>query len=227
MTTIKSRNHPVKLTAGDWLDPPRVSYVNAFKRPLDIAIVVLTAPLVGLVVFICWAIIRRDGGAGFYKQERVGQDGRVFSCWKLRSMVVDADRVLAELCENDPVRSEEWRRDQKLKDDPRITRIGRFIRSTSIDELPQTWNVLLGDMSIVGPRPFLSEQDALYRKAGGRAYYRLRPGVTGPWQVYGRGSTTFSDRVGYDEWYAGSMGFATDLRLILQTVGVVLRGTGT
>lgn len=227
MTTIKSRNHSVKLTPSGWLDAPRVSYIKSFKRPFDIAIVLLTAPIVGLVVAVCWAVIRRDGGTGFYSQERVGLDGRIFSCWKLRSMVADADRVLQEICATDPERGEEWRRDQKLKDDPRITRIGRFIRATSIDELPQVWNVLLGDMSIVGPRPFLFEQNALYKKAGGRAYYRLRPGITGPWQVYGRGTTTFTDRVRYDEWYFGSMDFMTDLRLIFQTVGAVFRGTGS
>ncbi len=227
MTTTKSRNHSVKLTTDGWLDDPRLSYVTSFKRPLDIAIVLLTAPVVVLVVIVCWAIIRRDGGAGFYSQERVGLDGRMFSCWKLRSMVVDADRALEELCKADPKRAKEWRRDQKLKDDPRITRIGRFIRATSIDELPQVWNVLMGDMSIVGPRPFLSEQNALYKKAGGRAYYRLRPGITGPWQVYGRGRTTFTDRVRYDEWYFGSMDFLTDLRLIFRTIGAVYRGTGS
>ncbi|MEM6587036.1 MAG: sugar transferase [Pseudomonadota bacterium] len=227
MTTIKTRNHSVKLGATGWLDRPRVSYIQSFKRPLDIAIVLLTAPIVAVVVFACWAIIRCDGGAGFYKQERVGLNGRVFSCWKLRSMVVDAERVLQELCEGDPRLAEEWRRDQKLKHDPRITCIGRIIRATSIDELPQVWNVLWGEMSIVGPRPFLSEQDALYKQAGGLAYYRLRPGITGPWQVYGRGTTSFTDRVRYDEWYFGSMDFTTDVRLILQTVGVVLRGTGT
>ncbi|MEM7731350.1 MAG: sugar transferase [Pseudomonadota bacterium] len=217
----------MKLTDTGWLDAPGMSYIKTFKRPLDIAIVLLTAPIIGVVVFLCWAIIRRDGGAGFYRQERVGLDGRVFSCWKLRSMVVDAEQALQELCNSDPKLAEEWNRDQKLKDDPRITRIGRIIRATSIDELPQVWNVLLGEMSIVGPRPFLSEQDGLYKDAGGRAYYRLRPGITGPWQVYGRGTTSFTDRVRYDEWYFGSMDFTTDLRLIMQTVGVVLRGTGT
>ena len=167
--------------------------------------------------------MRRDGGPAFYVQDRIGLDGRVFRLWKLRSMVIDADQRLAAHLAADPALRAEWDETQKLKRDPRITAVGRLLRKTSLDELPQLWNVLKGDMSLVGPRPMMPEQRALYP---GRAYYQMRPGLTGPWQVSDRNEVSFAGRAEFDADYAGRMSLATDLGILFLTVWVVLRGTG-
>ncbi|MFN6978425.1 MAG: sugar transferase, partial [Gemmobacter sp.] len=117
----------------------------------------------------------------------------------------------------------EWDRTQKLRHDPRITPLGHLLRRSSLDELPQLWNVLTGDMSLIGPRPMMVDQKPLYP---GRAYYALRPGISGPWQVSDRNATAFADRAGYDERYFRDLSLGTDLRLILATFGAVARGTG-
>ena len=176
-------------------------------------------PLVAVLAFINLSL----GHAPFFTQARVGKDGRVFRMWKLRTMVVNADRVLEDILANDPVRADEWRHHQKLRNDPRVTPFGSFLRRTSLDELPQLWNVLIGDMSLVGPRPMLPQQRALYH---GDAYFRLRPGVTGLWQVRFRNDDGFARRVVCDTQYDRSVTLGTDMALILATVGVLLRPTG-
>ncbi len=202
---------------------PRGLYRRAFKRWLDLALILCAAPFVLPAVLLLAALVRRDGGPAFYVQDRVGRDGRVFRIWKLRTMVVDADRRLAEHLAADPALRSEWEERQKLRADPRITRIGRILRKSSLDELPQLWNVARGDMSLVGPRPMLPEQRALYP---GRAYYRLRPGLTGPWQVSDRNAATFASRAEFDAEYARRMSLPTDIAIMAMTVWVVLRGTG-
>jgi lipopolysaccharide/colanic/teichoic acid biosynthesis glycosyltransferase len=190
---------------------------------LDVALVLLAFPIVLVLIpgLVLW--IRRDGGPAFYCQKRVGRGGRVFRMWKLRSMVVDADQRLQELIERDPEARREWTELQKLKQDPRITPVGRLIRGTSLDELPQLWNVLIGDMSLVGPRPFLPAQAALYP---GVAYYAVRPGLTGFWQLRERNGTSFSGRAIHDDEYCREMSLLTDLRILAATVSVVMRRTG-
>ena len=141
-------------------------------------------------------------------------------------MHVDAEARLAEMCATDPIIAAEWHRDQKLRIDPRITKVGCFLRRSSLDELPQLFNVLRGEMSIVGPRPFLPSQEELYRRAGGRAYYAMRPGITGSWQVAGRGDTRFVDRVGFDDDYHSRLSFKEDMMILLKTVSVVIKSTG-
>jgi lipopolysaccharide/colanic/teichoic acid biosynthesis glycosyltransferase len=143
--------------------------------------------------------------------------------WKLRSMVVDADEQLAEYFRHNPSAREEWARHQKLRDDPRVTPYGRFLRRTSLDELPQLWNVLKGDMSLIGPRPMLPHQRALYH---GESYYALRPGLSGYWQVSDRHGSEFVARVYYDELYDRDVSLATDTLLILRSVVAIFRGTG-
>jgi lipopolysaccharide/colanic/teichoic acid biosynthesis glycosyltransferase len=138
-------------------------------------------------------------------------------------MVVDADSRLLDLLERDPEAREEWAETQKLKHDPRITPLGRFIRKTSLDELPQLWNVLIGDMSLVGPRPFMPDQQVLYP---GVAYYSMRPGLTGYWQVRERNGTSFAGRAMHDDDYCREMSLLTDLRLLVATVSVVVGQTG-
>jgi exopolysaccharide production protein ExoY len=198
-------------------------YHRHFKRLLDICIVVASAPVVLPVVLVLALLILRDGGSAFYCQERIGRNGRIFRIRKLRSMVSNADRLLEACLASDHAARAEWNRTQKLRNDPRITPVGALIRKTSLDELPQLWNVLLGDMSLVGPRPMLPEQAPLYP---GRAYYALRPGLTGFWQISSRNATSFASRAAFDTRYARRISFATDFLVLLGTVRVVLRGTG-
>lgn len=201
-------------------------YARYGKRLFDMAMVLMATPIALPLVMILWLLIRRDGGSGFFCQPRVGLNGRIFNCWKLRSMAVDAEDRLRRMCESDPEVAREWHEHQKLANDPRITRIGQFLRKTSLDEIPQLWNIFRGEMSVVGPRPFLPSQQELYVGAGGRAYFDMRPGVTGAWQVEGRSATRFVDRVHFDDSYHDTISLRRDLGLILRTVTVVLRMTG-
>lgn len=198
-------------------------YRRYLKRVFDIAAVVLSAPFVLPVVLLLALLIKRDGGSAFYFQDRVGMNGRTFRLWKLRSMVADADQHLEAYLAESPEARAEWQETQKLKNDPRITPVGRLIRKTSLDELPQLWNVLVGTMSLVGPRPMMPDQMPLYP---GRAYYALRPGLTGFWQISSRNETSFAGRATFDTRYARRLSFATDLLVLFATVRVVLRGTG-
>ena len=198
-------------------------YGRHLKRAFDAVAVLISLPFILPIVALFAILIRRDGGPAFYCQDRVGRDGKIFRFWKLRSMVPDAEAHLVDYLSAHPEARAEWDATQKLKSDPRITRVGRFIRKTSLDELPQLWNVLRGDMSLVGPRPMLPEQRALYP---GRAYFDLRPGITGFWQIGDRNNTTFSARAVHDTKYASSLSFTTDLAVLLLTARTVMRCTG-
>ena len=198
-------------------------YRSGVKRALDTLLVVAAAPLVVPVVLFLALLVMRDGHAPFYWSERVGRGGRVFRMLKLRTMVHDAHGCLQDYLATDPQAAAEWAETQKLKMDPRITRFGRLLRKTSLDELPQLWNVLIGQMALVGPRPMMPEQRIIYP---GSAYYALRPGVTGPWQVSDRNDSSFAKRADFDLDYHRSLSFMNDLRLLGRTFVVVLRGTG-
>ena len=201
----------------------RGPYRRFFKRAFDITAIVLAAPAVLPIVAIAAVLVARDGGSPFYTQMRVGKGGKRFRMWKLRSMVRDADERMEEFLASDPEARMEWDRTQKLKADPRITRMGKFLRKSSLDELPQLWNVLVGDMSLVGPRPMMISQQSLYP---GQAYYALRPGITGYWQTSGRNRTTFEARVQFDDAYEADLSLLTDMKVLAATVGVVVQGTG-
>lgn len=202
----------------------RESFYRTFgKRALDIALVFLAAPVWVPLVALLALMVKLDGAPAFYAQTRVGKAGRQFRMWKLRSMVNGADGLLEDYLARCPAIRDEWNEKQKLIRDPRITRLGRFLRKTSLDELPQLWNVLNGDMSLVGPRPMMIDQKHLYQ---GRAYYALRPGVTGTWQVYARNKSSFADRVSYDEDYYAEVTLLHDLRLLARTAPVVLAARG-
>lgn len=201
-------------------------YFKGIKRTSDLVFTLLMLPVVLPMIALLWALVRLDGGPGFFIQTRVGKDGKHFRCLKLRTMAVDAEERLRKMCESDPEIAREWHENQKLKVDPRITRVGHFLRKTSLDELPQFLNILRGDMSVVGPRPFMPDQQDLYTEAGGHAYFLMRPGVTGSWQVYGRSTTRFIDRVRFDESYYDKGSLAYDLRLMLATGAVMLKMTG-
>ncbi len=207
-----------------WVVPHREPfYRRSGKRLLDICLVLLVLPIVLPTVLILALLVARDGHSPIYRQERLGRGGKVFMLWKLRTMVPDAKAHLERyLADNEAARCE-WDAYQKLSCDPRITSIGHLLRKSSLDELPQLWNVLKGDMSLVGPRPMMPEQRQLYP---GHAYFALRPGLTGLWQVSDRNASTFAQRADYDADYERKLSLATDLRVLVATVGVVLRGTG-
>lgn len=194
-----------------------------FKRCFDILATLALAPMALAIVGVLVILVRRDGGPAFYCQPRVGRNGKVFRLWKLRTMVIDADQVLAVHLDQDPCARAEWDISQKLRIDPRITSMGRYLRKYSADELPQLWNVFAGQMSLVGPRPMCPEQQAQYP---GIAYFQMRPGLTGLWQVSARNACSFAERASYDTEYADVMSFSKDLRILLQTPFVVVRGTG-
>jgi lipopolysaccharide/colanic/teichoic acid biosynthesis glycosyltransferase len=223
-----ARKIEVPRAQGLWGAVAQAAYVAFGKRMVDVALAIAVAPAVLPVVGIAAGAVALSGAKPFYAQERVGRHGRKFRCWKIRTMVPDADAVLARILAEDPSRGAEWATRQKLADDPRVTRVGRFLRRSSLDELPQIWNVLRGDMSFVGPRPFTPEQAAQYD--GGRndsVYYSLRPGLTGPWQLDGRDRSAFADRARFDAFYAAEMGLGPDLRMVLRTFGAVLGGRGS
>lgn len=199
------------------------AYRHVFKRVFDCVLVLMAAPIVVPTVLFLALLVACDGHNPFYKQSRIGKNGRIFTMWKLRTMVHDAEARLEHHLKTDRKARAEWEEKQKLTDDPRITSSGQVLRKTSLDELPQLWNVLIGDMSIVGPRPMMPEQRHLYP---GRAYYALRPGVTGYWQISDRNKATFAARAKFDNRYYEDVSLSTDASIVLSTVGVVLRGTG-
>nr|WP_245398669.1 sugar transferase [Oceaniglobus trochenteri] len=218
---FSARHNPV--TPGGKL-PGSLQYRALGKRLLDIILVLLSAPLTLVVVAICALALAIEGGSPFYRQDRLGVGGRRFSILKLRTMVRDADACLQRYLDADPAMAREWAETQKLKHDPRITRVGAFLRTTSLDELPQFWNVLVGDMSLVGPRPMMPEQLPLYGDP--YAYFAMRPGITGYWQVSARNENHFSFRAEIDAQYHAKMSLPCDLGVMMRTVGVMLRRTG-
>lgn len=209
--------------AAQMLPPRKGLYRNVFKRVFDISAIVMAAPVVLPVVAGLALMVARDGGKPFYSQMRVGKNGKRFRMWKLRSMVCDADERMEDYLAAHPEARLEWDTTQKLKDDPRITPIGKILRQCSLDELPQLWNVLLGEMSLVGPRPIMLSQQVIYP---GVAYYLMRPGCTGFWQTAGRNRTTFEARAEYDAAYEEALSLPTDLKILFGTIGVMVRGTG-
>jgi exopolysaccharide production protein ExoY len=198
---------------------------HALKRVLDI----IGAALLGVVflplILAVAVLLHRQGGPIIFRHRRVGRNGQAFDCLKFRSMVPDADRVFRELMERHPELKAEWLRDHKLRDDPRITAVGRFLRRTSLDELPQLWNVIRGEMSLVGPRPVVREELLRYGRHLHR-YLAAKPGVTGLWQVTGRNNTDYRRRVVLDVYYVRRQSVLLDLYILLKTTQVVLGGSG-
>jgi exopolysaccharide production protein ExoY len=198
----------------------------AAKRALDIlgagALLLAAAP----AFLVLALLVRMDGGRVFYAHERVGRDGRLFGCLKFRSMVMDADKRLAALLERDPAARAEWDTSRKLKNDPRVTWVGRFLRASSLDELPQLINVLKGEMSLVGPRPVQASELAAYYGAAAQHYLSVRPGITGPWQISGRSDTSYAQRVALDVAYATRPSFWGDVKILLRTPMAVLARRG-
>ena len=201
-------------------------WVQTLKRIFDLTLSSLLL-ILGLPIYLLLSlIISLDSkGSPFYTQERIGQSGRKIRIWKFRTMYIDGSQLFSDYLSNHPQIEKEWENTHKLKDDPRVTRVGKFLRRFSLDELPQIWNVINGDMSLVGPRPFLEEEKHHYQK-GLSLYRRVRPGITGLWQVYGRAELSFSERVRYDEYYIRNWSIWLDIYILGRTVWTVLRSEG-
>ena len=193
------------------------------KRLFDICFVLLSAPFVLPLTLFFALMLACQGVMPFYRQPRVGRNGKVFNLLKLRTMVHDAEAVLERHLTDNPEARDEWERNQKLRQDPRIIKGGIFLRKSSMDELPQFWNVLVGEMSMIGPRPMMVCQQKLYPS---NTYYSMRPGISGMWQVSKRNDSSFAERALHDNEYWKDMSLKTDLTVLARTVFVVLRGTG-
>jgi lipopolysaccharide/colanic/teichoic acid biosynthesis glycosyltransferase len=207
--------------------PPDASgYARAGKRSFDLAVsLFLLLTFLPVILVLVILVSLGGGGAPFFGHVRVGRGGRRFVCWKFRTMVPDAEARLATLLRADPEAAAEWARVQKLGKDPRVTPIGAFLRQTSLDELPQLWNVLRGEMSLVGPRPVTRAEIDRYGEAASD-YLAVRPGITGLWQVQGRSSTSYEERVRMDRLYVRTVSFRRDLEILLATLPEVLARTG-
>lgn len=222
-TTRSVSSYPLTVFDGQLAPAATYQLYPSIKRLIDLALTIAIAPLALALVGFFAAMVRADGHPAFYTQPRLGKAGSTFRIWKLRTMVPDADQLLESYLDAHPEARREWDLTQKLRHDPRITRLGRFLRKYSLDELPQLWNVVRGDMSLVGPRPMFPEQRSSYP---GIDYFSLRPGMTGLWQVSVRNRSSFAERAIYDTDYARHLSIATDLRILLKTPLIMLRGTG-
>ncbi len=203
----------------------RLNASKIIKRVIDIigslALLVLFSPLFLVVALM----VSLDGGPVFYRHKRIGRDGKPFGCLKFRTMILGAEACLNEYLSYHPEQRREWEQDQKLAFDPRVTAIGNVLRRLSLDELPQLVNVLVGEMSLVGPRP-VTEGELKHYGAAASAYLAVRPGLTGPWQVSGRNDVSYATRVAMDEAYVRNFSLWNDIVILLRTPGVVLSKKG-
>ncbi len=202
------------------------AYNRIFKRVFDLVLTIvggiLISPiLLGIAIAVC---IENRGGI-IFAHKRVGMYGKTFNCYKFQTMINDAEKVLEKYLAENPSARREWEETFKLTNDPRVTKLGNFLRRTSLDELPQLWNVILGDMSLVGPRPIVEEEVPKYGK-NIREYYMVLPGITGMWQVSGRSDTTYPERVAMDTWYVRNWSVWIDIMYLFKTVKAVLTRRG-
>jgi exopolysaccharide production protein ExoY len=204
---------------------PRLGLAERLRRCADRLIAALLLVIFSPLMLACALFIRRDGGPATFAHYRVGSRGRVFRCFKFRTMCVDAERKLREVLDSDPVLRDEWQRNFKLFNDPRVTPIGRWLRRSSLDELPQLFNVLRGDMALVGPRPITLIELRLYGPARWQ-YMTVLPGMTGLWQVSGRNRVSYERRVQLDDEYVRTRSFWLDCWILVKTVLVVLTRDG-
>jgi Undecaprenyl-phosphate galactose phosphotransferase WbaP len=195
------------------------------KRAFDLAGALLLLVMLSPLLVLLYMAIRQSGPGVFFGHVRLGRNGRRFKCYKFRTMVPDAQKVLSQLLESDPVARAEWAKDFKLKRDPRITNVGRFLRKSSLDELPQLWNVVRGEMSLVGPRPIIEEELERYENKKD-FFLEAKPGITGLWQISGRNDVTYAERVQLDAWYARNWQLWYDVVILLKTVKVVFGKKG-
>lgn len=196
------------------------------KRAIDLVgstvLIVAFSPVLAAISLM----VRRSGKNVIFKQYRVGRNGQLFACYKFRTMVPNAEQLLTQVLEKHPALKEEWASTQKLRNDPRVTRIGAFLRKTSLDELPQLFNVWKGEMSLVGPRPVVQNEMIRYGRAA-RWYLCSRPGMTGLWQVSGRNDVDYRRRVALDTYYVQNQSFTLDISILLRTIRVVINKDGS
>lgn len=226
MSSVPVQTIPQPASQAIGLERDRKAFFPIAKRALDIFGAAVGLVLLAPFFMIVALMVRADGGPAFFAHQRVGRGGKLFGCLKFRSMVVDSQTRLEALLASDPAARAEWEATRKLKNDPRITRIGRFLRSTSLDELPQLINVLRGEMSLVGPRPVLEAELDRYYGASAAHYMAVRPGITGLWQVSGRSETTYESRVALDVSYVSRPSLLADIVILLRTPVAVLSRRG-
>lgn len=195
------------------------------KRVLDILGALAIAAIFSPFILAIAIVLHFQDGPILFRHRRIGRAGRTFECLKFRTMVPDAEHVLRAMLERDPEARSEWCRTQKLRNDPRVTRLGRILRRSSLDELPQLWNVLRGEMSLVGPRPIVREEMLRYGRYLS-AYLTMPPGITGLWQIKGRNDTDYRRRVALDAYYARKQSLLMDLKILTLTPQVVIRRLG-
>jgi Undecaprenyl-phosphate galactose phosphotransferase WbaP len=216
-------NHDIMLmTRNSGLEQPLHCFL---KRLLDMLVSASALLALSPIMLVIALLIRRDGGAAFYGHTRIGRNGRAFACLKFRSMVMGGDAVLARYLAEHPCARSEWEATRKLQNDPRVTKLGSFLRRSSLDELPQLINVLRGEMSLVGPRPIVTAEVNNYD--GDIAhYYRVRPGITGLWQVSGRSDVSYPQRVHMDSWYVRNWSLWHDIAILCKTIPALLKRKG-
>lgn len=200
--------------------------LRGVKRGLDVSMVLVASlVLLPLLLTIALVLLVSQGRPLFYRHKRVGKDGKTFLCFKFRTMAVNADDILRRHLATNPEARAEWEQTRKLQKDPRVTLLGRALRKSSVDELPQFVNVLKGEMSLVGPRPIVQDE-VKYYGAQIQHYYKVRPGLTGPWQIGGRNDVSYGRRVQLDAEYVTNWSLLGDLSIIVRTVPAVLRAKG-
>jgi undecaprenyl-phosphate galactose phosphotransferase len=205
------------------LHPGERAIKSVFDKVLSVILFILFLPLLLILYVIVYISSKGDP---IYKQKRVGEGGRRFNIYKFRTMRVDADKMLEEILENDPVKKAEWEKEFKLKEDPRITKVGKFLRRTSLDELPQLFNVFQGKMSLVGPRPIIEDEIPKYGEYFDY-FTAVKPGITGLWQVSGRNDIPYDERVRLDVWYVRNWSMELDIMILVKTAAIVLMRKGS
>lgn len=224
VNNLSTDTHILPLNSSFQCQVKHIPIKRAFDIVFSLAMLILGFPLfflIGLLIFVT------SPGKIVYAHQRVGRGGKPFWCYKFRTMYVDADIRLKEILDSNPQLKKEWQQTFKLKQDPRITSIGAFLRKTSLDELPQFWNVLKGDLSVVGPRPVVQEEIDKYIGLKAAKILSIRPGLTGPWQVSGRSDIAcYQTRIKLDEYYVDNQSFLWDLKLIAKTIPAMLSSKG-
>jgi Undecaprenyl-phosphate galactose phosphotransferase WbaP len=206
--------------------PRQLFRYRVVKRGMDVAIILLLSPILLLLVVVIAALVRLSSpGPIFFSHRRIERHGAFFTMWKFRTMCVNSAEVLEAYLASHPEAKAEWRKSHKLKQDPRVTKLGEFLRKTSLDELPQLWNVFTGKMSLVGPRPIVAAEVEKYGEFFAD-YCRVKPGVTGLWQVSGRSTCTYAERVQLDRKYADTWSLRGDVAILLRTLSAVVNQDG-
>jgi Undecaprenyl-phosphate galactose phosphotransferase WbaP len=225
-TWERSGNPSTRPVTGHISGPRRLFRYRVLKRALDILLILAISPVLILLVGLIAAAVRLSSeGPIFFSHRRIQRHGAFFTMWKFRTMCVNSSEVLEAYLAADPAARVEWRRTHKLKNDPRVTRVGEFLRKTSLDELPQLWNVLIGNMSLVGPRPIVAAEVEKYGEYFAD-YCLVKPGITGLWQVSGRSSCTYGQRVQLDRQYARTWSLRGDIVILFKTLSAVFNQDG-